>query len=83
MCIAKALQNSKNTSPPHPHPETDWEYRKMWPNFLAVVSLLCLAFFAWAKAGPVPIVNEVSGRQGADGARRKRSSTAGGTNLGQ
>jgi len=55
----------------------------MWPNFLVVVSLLCLAFFAWAKAGPVPIVNEVSGRQGADGARRKRSSTAGGTNLGQ
>lgn len=32
----------------------------MWPNFVAVISLLCLALFAWAQAGPVPIVNEVS-----------------------
>lgn len=34
----------------------------MWPNFVAVISLMCLAFIAWAKAGPVPIVNEVSAR---------------------
>lgn len=33
---------------------------EMWPNFVAVISLLCLALFAWAQAGPVPIVNEVS-----------------------
>ncbi|XP_064551350.1 uncharacterized protein LOC135437377 [Drosophila montana] len=31
----------------------------MWPNFVAVISLFCLALFcAWAQAGPVPIVNE-------------------------
>ncbi|XP_017094931.2 uncharacterized protein [Drosophila bipectinata] len=30
----------------------------MWPNFVGIISLLCLAFFAWASAGPVPIVNE-------------------------
>jgi len=51
------------TSPSlHPHPGNGKSgNRKMWPNFVAVISLLCLAFFAWAKAGPVPIVNEVSG----------------------
>lgn len=40
--------------------------RKMWPNFVGVISLLCLAFFAWASAGPVPIVNEVSGGSGVN-----------------
>lgn len=39
----------------------------MWPNFVAVISLLCLALFAWAQAGPVPIVNEVSTQRGVWG----------------
>jgi len=59
-----ALELQLQTTPPslHPHPGNGKSgNRKMWPNFVAVISLLCLAFFAWAKAGPVPIVNEVSG----------------------
>ncbi|BFF94519.1 uncharacterized protein DMAD_12126 [Drosophila madeirensis] len=30
----------------------------MWPNFVAVISILCLALVAIAHSGPVPIVNE-------------------------